>query len=137
MDLKLSHVFIQVHDHEEALKFYRDVLGFKVVTDVVFDGVNRWLTVSPPEQPDVQIMLEKVGMGRPSSDQEPLAHLLAKGSLSGPIFRTADAGAAFEKIRQSGAEVMQEPIDQPYGVRDFAFRDPSGNQLRFSQPLDQ
>jgi catechol 2,3-dioxygenase-like lactoylglutathione lyase family enzyme len=135
MDFKLSHVFIQVHDQDEALKFYRDVLGFKVTSDVVFDGVNRWLTVSPPEQPDVQIMLEKVGMGRPTTDHKALAQLLAKGSLSGPIFRTSDADAAFEKIRASGAEVLQEPINQPYGVRDFSFRDPSGNPLRFSQPL--
>lgn len=135
MDLKISHVFIQVHDGDEALKFYRDVLGFEVKTDVLFDGVNRWLTVSPPNQPEVEIMLEQVGMGRPGPDKKVLAELLAKGSLSGVIFRTEDADAAFEKIRQSGAEVLQEPIDQPYGVRDFAFRDPSGNQLRFSEPL--
>lgn len=135
MDLKVSHVFMQVHDQDEALKFYRDLLGFEVVTDVVFDGENRWLTVSSPRQPEVQIMLEKVGMGRPATDQQALAELLAKGSLPGLVIRTPNADATFEKVRQSGAEVLQEPIDQPYGVRDFAFRDPSGNEIRFSQPL--
>jgi len=135
MDLKISHVFLPIHDHDEALAFYRDVLGFEVTTDVLFDGVNRWLTVSPPNQPEIAIMLELVGMGRPPADKKPLAELLAKGSLASIIFRTDDADATFEKIRKSGAEVLQEPIDQPYGVRDFSFRDPSGNQIRFAQRL--
>lgn len=135
MDLKLSHVFVQVHDCDEALKFYRDVLGFTVTTDALFDGDNRWLTVTPPEQPGLEIMLEKVGMSQPAPDRQTLADLLAKGSLPGLIFRTGDVDAVFEKVRASGAEVMQEPTDQYYGVRDCAFRDPSGNQVRFSQPL--
>ncbi|AXI80829.1 VOC family protein [Peterkaempfera bronchialis] len=131
MDLKLSHTFIQVHDQDEALAFYRDILGLQLRTDVEFDGY-RWLSVGPPSQPGVEIVLESVGMGRPA-DEKTFRELLAKGSLSGVIFVTGDCDATFEKLRASGAEVLQEPIDQPYGVRDCAFRDPSGNQLRFSE----
>lgn len=130
MDLKLSHTFLQVHDQDEALTFYRDTLGLDVRVDVPFEGF-RWLTVGPPSQPDVEIVLEAVGMGRPA-DADELRGLLAKGSLSGAIFTTDDLDATFEALRAAGAEVMQEPIEQPYGVRDCAFRDPSGNQLRFS-----
>jgi catechol 2,3-dioxygenase-like lactoylglutathione lyase family enzyme len=137
MDLKVSHVFIDVHDQDEALKFYRDVLGFDVTSDVVFDGVNRWLTVSPHGQPEVAIMLQKVGMGRPEPDRQVLRELLAKGSLNGLIIRTDDLDGVFEMVSKSGAEVLQEPIDQPYGVRDCAFRDPSGNDVRFAQRISQ
>ena len=132
MDLKLSHTFITVHDQDAALAFYRDVLGLDVRVDMVFEGF-RWLTVSPPSQPGVEIVLEAAGMGRPA-DAETLRALVAKGSLSGVIFATDDCDATFDKIRAAGAEVLQEPIDQPYGVRDCAFRDPSGNMLRFSGP---
>jgi len=131
MELKISHTFIQVHDQDEALTFYRDVLGLEVRFDVPFDGF-RWLAMYPPTQPEVELVIEKVGMGRPSTDTDTLKSLLAKGSLNGLIFRTDDVDATFEKIRAAGAEVLQEPIDQPYGVRDCAFRDPSGNQVRFS-----
>ncbi|GHE27659.1 lyase [Streptosporangium violaceochromogenes] len=134
MNLTLSHTFLQVHDQEEALAFYRDVLGLKVRADMPFEGF-RWLSVGPADQPEIEIILEAVGMGRPA-DQETLSALLAKGSLSGVIFLTDDLDATFEKIRAAGAEVLQEPIDQPYGVRDCAFRDPSGNMLRFSQRLN-
>jgi catechol 2,3-dioxygenase-like lactoylglutathione lyase family enzyme len=131
MDLKLSHTFIQVDDQDEALVFYRDVLGLELRADQPFDGF-RWLSVGFPGQPGVEIVLEAVGMGRAQQDRETLRGLLAKGSLSGVIFTTPDLDGTFEKIRASGAEVMQEPIDQPYGVRDCAFRDPSGNHIRFS-----
>ncbi len=131
MDLKLSHTFIPVHDQDEALVFYRDVLGLELRTDQPFDQY-RWLSVGPAEQPGVEIVLEAVGMGRPEKDAEAMRGLLAKGSLSTVIFTTTDLDGTFEKIRASGAEVMQEPIDQPYGVRDCAFRDPSGNSIRFS-----
>jgi catechol 2,3-dioxygenase-like lactoylglutathione lyase family enzyme len=132
MDLKLSHTFIPVHDQDEALAFYRDTLGLEVRTDAPFDGF-RWLTVGPPSQPDVEIVLEAVGMGRSADDQAKLGELLAKGSLSAVFFMTDDLDATFEKIRAAGAEVIQEPMEQPYGVRDCAFRDPSGNHLRFSE----
>jgi catechol 2,3-dioxygenase-like lactoylglutathione lyase family enzyme len=131
MDLKLSHTFIPVHDQDEALVFYRDVLGLELRADQPFDQF-RWLAVGPVEQPDLHIVLEAVGMGRPEKDAETMRGLLAKGSFSTVIFTTTDLDGTFEKIRASGAEVMQEPIDQPYGVRDCAFRDPSGNSIRFS-----
>jgi len=135
MDLKLSHCFITVDDHEKALAFYRDVLGLDVRTDVAFEGM-RWVTVGPAAQPELEITIETPNENPDASptDRQALAELMAKGMLRGLIFRTADCDAAFEHIRASGAEVLQEPIDQPYGVRDCAFRDPAGNMIRFNQP---
>ncbi|MGH3935391.1 MAG: VOC family protein [Pseudonocardiaceae bacterium] len=133
LDLTLSHCFIQVHDQDEALAFYRDVLGLEVRVDAPLEWF-RWLTVGPSAQPDIEIGLMPVGMGR-QEDQETLQALLAKGALNGVIFATGDVDATFEQIRAAGAEVLQEPIDQPYGVRDCAFRDPSGNMVRFSTRL--
>jgi catechol 2,3-dioxygenase-like lactoylglutathione lyase family enzyme len=136
MDLKLSHCFITVDDQEKALAFYRDVLDLLVVNDVSFEGM-RWLTLSPPSQPGVEIGLVTPAQNPDASaaDREAAASLLAKGLLGGVIFQTDDCHATFEKISAAGAEVLQEPVDQPYGVRDCAFRDPAGNMLRFSQPL--
>ena len=138
MDIKLSQCFIAVDDHDKALAFYRDVLGFEVRNDVGFEGM-RWVTVGSPLQPDVDIVLEPPVATPDASpaDKEAMAQLLAKGLLRGVIFRTDDCDATFERIRAAGAEVLQEPIDQPYGVRDCAFRDPSGNMLRFNQPRGQ
>ncbi|MGH3912921.1 MAG: VOC family protein [Pseudonocardiaceae bacterium] len=130
MDLTLSHCFIQVHDQDEALAFYRDILGLEVRIDAQLEDF-RWLTVGPLSQPDVEIGLMPAGMVSPT-DRETLRALLAKGSLNGVIFATDDVDATFEKIRAAGAEVLQEPIDQAYGVRDCAFRDPSGNMVRLS-----
>ena len=132
MDLSLSHCFITVHDQDQALAFYRDVLGLELRNDVSAEGF-RWVTLSPPSQPDVEIVLAEAHMGHPA-DGEALLTLLAKGSLHGVIFRSKDVDATFEAVRASGAEVLQEPIDQPYGVRDCAFRDPSGNMIRINQP---
>jgi predicted enzyme related to lactoylglutathione lyase len=135
MDITLTTCFIAVDDHDKALAFYRDVLGMEVRNDVGFEGM-RWVTVGAPSQPDVDIVLEPPAANPNSSpaDKEAMAQLLAKGMLRGVIFRTDDCDATFERIRAAGAEVLQEPIDQPYGVRDCAFRDPSGNMLRFNQP---
>lgn len=130
MDLTLSHCFIQVHDQDEALAFYRDVLDLEVRVDAQLESF-RWLTVGSPSQPEVEIALVAAGMGHPA-DEQTLRALLAKGALNGVIFATDDVDATFEKIRAAGAEVLQELIEQPYGVRDCAFRDPSGNMLRFS-----
>ncbi|MFF4220254.1 lyase [Streptosporangium nondiastaticum] len=134
MDIKLSQCFIAVDDHDKALAFYRDVLGFEVRNDVGFEGM-RWVTVGAPSQPDVEIVLEPPAANPNASpaDKQAMAELLAKGMLRGVIFSTDDCDAAFERIRAAGAEVLQEPIDQPYGVRDCAFRDPAGNMLRFTQ----
>ncbi|MEV6108174.1 VOC family protein [Streptomyces sp. NPDC051940] len=134
MDLTLSHCFIAVHDHDEALAFYRDVLGLKVRTDVTAEGM-RWVTLVTPAQPEVEIVLEPPGANPNASpaDRQVLTELLAKGVLRGLVFRTPDCDAVFERVEASGAEVVQEPMDQPYGMRDCAFRDPSGNLLRFTQ----
>ncbi len=134
MSIELSHCFIAVDDHEKALAFYRDALGFEVRNDVSYEGM-RWVTVGSPSQPGVEIVLEPpvADPGASSTDKEAAAELLAKGLLRGVNFRTDDCDATFERIRATGAEVLQEPMDMPYGVRDCAFRDPAGNMLRFSQ----
>jgi predicted enzyme related to lactoylglutathione lyase len=136
MDLKLSHCTMAVDDHDKALAFYCDVLGFKVRNDVEFEGM-RWVTVNPPAQPDLEIVLESPGAdpNMAQADRNTIRDLLAKGMLGRLVFATDDCDATFEHIRASGAEVMQEPMDQPYGVRDCGFRDPAGNMLRFNQPL--
>lgn len=135
MEIKLSQCFIAVDDHDKALAFYRDVLGLEVRNDVGFEGM-RWVTVGSPAQPDVEIVLEPplADPGATDEDRQVVAELMAKGLLRGVIFQTSDCDATFERIRAAGGEVLQEPMDQPYGVRDCAFRDPSGNLLRFNQP---
>lgn len=135
MDINLSQCFIAVDDHDKALAFYRDVLGLEVRNDVGFEGM-RWVTVGSPAQPGVDIVLEPplADPNASAADKEAAAELLAKGLLRGVIFTTEDVDATFERVRAAGAEVLQEPVDQPYGVRDCAFRDPSGNMLRFNQP---
>ncbi|SEP63185.1 Uncharacterized conserved protein PhnB, glyoxalase superfamily [Lentzea xinjiangensis] len=131
--MKLSHTFLFVHDQDAALAFYRDVIGLEVRTDESVEGY-RWLTVGPAAQPDLEIGLSLIGPPVPPTDHEALNALLAKGSLQGLIFELDDVDTKFEQVRAAGAEVMQEPIDQFYGVRDCAFRDPSGNMIRFSTP---
>ena len=135
MNITLSTCFIAVDDHDKALAFYRDVLGLQVRNDVSFEGM-RWVTVGSPSQPDVSIVLEPplADPHAPAKDREAMAELLAKGLLRAVIFSTDDCDGTFERIRAAGGEVLQEPIDQPYGVRDCAFRDPAGNMLRFNQP---
>ena len=132
MDISVRNTFLEVDDHEAALAFYRDALGFEVRQDVSWEDA-RWLTVGPPGQPEFGIVLNTVGVGRPPEDAESLKALLAKGSLGGVVLETDDVDATFESIRATGADVVQEPMDQPYGVRDCAFRDPAGNQVRINQ----
>ncbi|MFD4692723.1 VOC family protein [Streptomyces sp. NPDC058463] len=134
MNINLSQCFIAVDDHDKALAFYRDALGLEVRNDVAFEGM-RWVTVGSPTQPDVEIVLEPplADPNASEADRKAMAELLAKGNLRGVIFSTDDCDATFESIRAAGGEVLQEPIDQPYGVRDCAFRDPAGNMIRFSQ----
>jgi predicted enzyme related to lactoylglutathione lyase len=135
MNLTVSHLFIQVHDQDKALEFYRDVLGLELKMDADMGGGHRWLTVGATSQPDVEIMLENPDMARSPADAQAVRALIAKGALVPVIFRTDDVDEVFERLQKAGAEVLQEPIDQAYGVRDCAFRDPSGNHVRFSQPL--
>jgi uncharacterized glyoxalase superfamily protein PhnB len=135
MDVTVSTCFIAVDDHDKALQFYRDALGLEVRSDVTFEGV-RWLRVGSPEQPGVSIVLEPPAADPNTSptDRQALSELLAKGLLRAVLFDTSDCDALFERLRSAGAEVVQEPMDQFYGVRDCAFRDPAGNLLRFQQP---
>jgi catechol 2,3-dioxygenase-like lactoylglutathione lyase family enzyme len=134
--MKISHTFITVDDHDKALAFYRDLLGFTVTKDVSM-GDFRWVSVAAPGTPDVEVVLETVG-GSPETtpaDREALAALLAKGLLRAIIVTVDDVNETFAKLESAGADVIQEPFDQPYGVRDCAFRDPAGNMVRINQPL--
>ncbi len=134
MGVKVSQRFVAVDDHEKALAFYRDVLGLEVLKDIAFEGL-RWVTLGSPSQPDSDIVLQSLVVDPDTSpaDQQALAELLAKGLLPGLVFRTDDCDSTFEHLRAAGATVVQEPTDQPWGVRDCAFLDPAGNALRFSQ----
>jgi catechol 2,3-dioxygenase-like lactoylglutathione lyase family enzyme len=132
MTTYLSHASILVLDQDAALAFYRDALGLEVRSDNAWEGA-RWLTVGPPTQPEVQILLETIELRpRGGPDADALRALVTKGAMPSLIFETDDVDAAFEKARATGAEVLQEPMDQPYGVRDCAFRDPSGNMVRLN-----
>ncbi len=132
MDLTLSTCFVQVQDPDEALGFYRDKLGLEVRNDVA-NGDFRWITVGSPAQPGVAIVLTNFVNGGPD-DGSAVAALLAKGAMNGVHFHTDDLDGTFEKVRDSGAEIVQEPTEQFWGTRDFAVRDPSGNLVRIDQP---
>ncbi|MFH8842795.1 VOC family protein [Streptomyces sp. NPDC017868] len=133
--IKLSQCFITVDDADKALTFYRDALGLDVRNDVGYEGM-RWVTLGSPEQPDVAVVLETPlpDPGASEADRKAVTDLLAKGLLRGVVFSTQDVDATFERVRAAGGEVLQEPVDQHYGVRDCAFRDPAGNMIRFAQP---
>ena len=134
MDIRLFHCFVAVDDHDKALSFYCDTLGLEVRNDVSYEGM-RWVTVGAPSQPDVSVVLEPPGCDPNASpaDRQAVAELMAKGLLHGVNLATEDCDKAFERIREAGAEVIQEPTDQPYGQRDCAFRDPAGNLIRLIQ----
>ncbi len=131
MAVTLSTTFIPVSDPEEALGFYRDALGLEVRLDVSNEGF-RWVTVGSPGQ-DVGIVLFQPHGGRSQAEGDELLSLVTKGSLQAAIFSSDDLDTTFEKVRASGAEVLQEPSSQPWGARDCAFRDPSGNLVRIAQ----
>jgi catechol 2,3-dioxygenase-like lactoylglutathione lyase family enzyme len=132
MNLSLSTCFVLVHDPDNALAFYRDTLGLELRNDVARDDY-RWITVGAASQPGVAIVLTNYLGGSPA-DSDALAALLAKGALNGVHFHTDNLDATFEQLRSSGAEIVQEPTDQPWGTRDCAVRDPSGNMVRIDQP---
>ncbi len=132
MTIRLRNSFLYVDDPAAALEFYRDVLGFEVLMDVDQGGGMRWITVAHPGA-DASIVLTPVTAGVSEEDGATLADLLAKGVLAGVVLETDDLDADFERVAASGADIIQEPMDQPWGARDAAFRDPSGNQLRISQ----
>jgi catechol 2,3-dioxygenase-like lactoylglutathione lyase family enzyme len=132
MNLTLSQCFVLIHDPDLALAFYRDQLGLELRNDVARQDF-RWITVGSASQPDVAIVLTNYLNGSPA-DADALAALVAKGALNGVHFHTDDLDTTFEKLRASDAEIVQEPTDQPWGTRDFAVRDPSGNLVRIDQP---
>ena len=134
--LTVANVFVFTDDHEKSLAFYGDVLGCTVTTDVS-NGGFRWCTLKTPTQPELEIVLQNTGVypGMSDADKDAMADLLAKGMLGALIFGTDDVDGLFERVAASGAEVLQEPADQFYGVRDCAFRDPAGNMIRFKKDL--
>lgn len=132
MNISLQYSQITVNDLDESLAFYRDALGLEVRNDVGSDG-QRWVTLGSASQPDLELVLSEPHAGRSKDDGDALQVLLTKGVLPVIVFRTDNVDATFEHLRSAGAEVLQEPIDQPWGPRDCAFRDPSGNHVRFNQ----
>jgi uncharacterized glyoxalase superfamily protein PhnB len=134
MNLTIQSSFLPQDDPDAALAFYRDTLGFEVRGDVGYEGM-RWLTVGPADQPGTSIVLHPPGADPGITDDErrTIAEMMAKGTYAGINLATRDLDALFERLAAAGAEVVQEPTDQPYGVRDCAFRDPAGNQIRIQQ----
>jgi uncharacterized glyoxalase superfamily protein PhnB len=126
--------FLPHTDAEASLAFYRDALGFEVRLDVGYADM-RWITVGPPGQPGVSIVLAPpaVDPGVTEEERKVVTEMMAKGTHSAILLASNDLDAAFDKVQASGAEVVQEPIDQPYGVRDCAFRDPAGTMVRIQQ----
>jgi catechol 2,3-dioxygenase-like lactoylglutathione lyase family enzyme len=121
-------------DPEAALAFYRDALGFEVRLDVEYGGLH-WLTVGPSDQPDTSIVLypPAASPGLTEDERATIAEMMAKGTYASINLATKDLDATFEKLQAGDAEVVQEPVDQPYGVRDCAFRDPAGNLIRIQE----
>ncbi|AZG44467.1 VOC family protein [Gordonia insulae] len=134
MNISIHYTFLPHTDPEAALAFYRDTLGFEVRKDVGYEGM-RWLTVGPPGQPGTSIVLHPPAAdpGITEDERRTILELIAKGSYGAVTLATDDLDGLFERLEASGAEVIQEPTDQPYGVRDCAFRDPSGNLLRIDE----
>jgi len=133
MTITIHSSFLPHTDPEASLTFYRDVLGFEVRNDVGYEGM-RWITVGPVGQA-TSIVLQPPTVDPSVTDDErtAIAEMMAKGTYAGILLATDDLDAAFEKVEASGAEIIQEPIDQDWGVRDCAFRDPAGNQIRLQQ----
>ena len=133
MTVSISHVHVLVDDPDAALAFYRDTLGLTVTNEVEQEGF-RWITLATESQPEIQIVLSQPHGGRSQADGDALAALLAKGMLGMVFFESDDLDATFEKVAAApGAEVLQEPMSQPWGARDAAVRDPAGNHVRIQQ----
>lgn len=131
MDITIHASFLPHNDPDAALAFYRDTLGFEVRNDVGYEGM-RWITVGPAGQPDTAIVLNppEANPGLTDDERRMIAEMMAKGTWGGIVFATRDLDGVFARLEASGAEIMQEPMDQPYGVRDCAVRDPAGNMVR-------
>jgi uncharacterized glyoxalase superfamily protein PhnB len=134
MNITLHSTFLPHNDPAQSLAFYRDALGFEVRKEVEYNGMH-WITVGPADQPDTSIVLHPPSAtpGLTEEERRTIVEMMAKGTYAMIILATADLDAAFDKLQAGGAEVIQEPTDQPYGVRDCAFRDPAGNHIRINQ----
>ena len=134
MDISIHSTFLPHTDPEASLVFYRDVLGFEVRLDVG-QGTMRWITVGPPGQPGTSIVLHPpaVDPGITDDERRLIAEMMAKGTYTMMVLATKDLDGTFERLVAAGAEVVQEPTEQPYGVRDCAFRDPAGTLLRINE----
>jgi len=134
MDITIHSSLLPQDDHEAALAFYRDALGFEVRLDVEYGGMH-WITVGPPDQPDTAIVLYPPAAtpGLTEDESSMIAEMMAKGTYASINLATRDLDAVFERLQAGDAEVVQEPTDQPYGIRDCAFRDPAGNLIRIQE----
>jgi catechol 2,3-dioxygenase-like lactoylglutathione lyase family enzyme len=134
MDLTIHQTFLPHNDPEATLAFYRDTLGFEVRNDVEYAGMH-WITVGPVDQPGTSIVLQPPAAfpGLTDDERRVIAEMMAKGTYAAVNLATRDLDATFDKLQASEAEVVQEPTEQPYGIRDCAFRDPSGNLLRIQE----
>ena len=134
MDITIHASALPHDDPDASLAFYRDILGFEVRTDVG-SGKMRWITVGPPGQPDTSILLAPpaVDPGITDDERRTISEMMAKGTYATVILATKDLDGTFERVQAGDAEVVQEPTEQPYGVRDGAFRDPAGNMVRIQE----
>jgi uncharacterized glyoxalase superfamily protein PhnB len=134
MDITIHASYLPQDDPDAAIAFYRDTLGFEVRNDVGYNGMH-WITVGPADQPGTSIVLHPpaVDPGITEDERNTIAEMMAKGTFASINLATTDLDGAFEKVQASGAEVVQEPTEQPYGIRDCAFRDPAGNMVRIQQ----
>ena len=134
MKLTIHQTYLPHDDAEASLAFYRDTLGFEVRNDVEYEGMH-WLTIGHPDQPDVSIVLHPPGADPGITDEErrTIAEMMAKGTYGWILLATPDLDATFARLQAGDADVVQEPVDQPYGVRDCAVRDPAGNLIRIQE----
>jgi catechol 2,3-dioxygenase-like lactoylglutathione lyase family enzyme len=134
MDITIHQTMLPHDDTEASLAFYRDTLGFEVRNDVEYGGMH-WLTLGPPDQPGTSIVLYPLAAAPGVTDDErrTIAEMMAKGTFASINLATTDVDGAFEQLQAGDAEVVQEPTDQPYGVRDCAFRDPAGTLIRIQE----
>lgn len=134
MDISIHYTFLPQNDPDAALAFYRDTLGFEVRNDVGYDGM-RWITVGPQGQAGTSIVLHPPAAdpGITEDERRTITEMMAKGTYASIVLATSDLDGTFEKLQAGDAEVVQEPMDQPYGVRDCAFRDPAGNMVRIQE----
>lgn len=134
MDIGIHASFLPHTDPDASLAFYRDVLGFEVRKDVGYNGM-RWLTVGPSDQPGIAIVLypPAASLGVTEDERRTIAEMMAKGTYATLLLATKNVDAAFERMQKGGAEIVEEPTDQPYGVRDCAVRDPAGNLIRVQE----